>query len=99
MEIEGPVVNIGTNSLEINDPILGTITIVVNEFTRYEDEIDEDNRTFNFEDIVLNMNVEVKFYVDSGMENIATSAVSIKETALTLVCMSFAILVIVYLMK
>ncbi|WP_455219740.1 DUF5666 domain-containing protein [Kaarinaea lacus] len=73
MEIEGPVVNIGTNSLEINDPILGTITITVNEFTSYEDEIDEDNRTFYFEDIVLSMNVDVKFYVDSEMGNIATS--------------------------
>jgi hypothetical protein len=75
VEIEGPVVNIGTNSLEVNDSVLGTVTIVVDEFTSYEDEVDEDNRTFNFEDIVLepSMNVDVKFYVDSNMENIATS--------------------------
>ena len=71
VEIEGPVVNIGTNSLEVNDSVLGTVTIVVDEFTSYEDEVDEDNRTFNFEDIVLepSMNVDVKFYVDSNMEN------------------------------
>lgn len=73
VEIEGPVVNIGTNSLEVNDSVLGTVTIVVDEFTSYEDEVDEDNRTFNFEDIMTGMNVDVKYYVDSGMENIATS--------------------------
>jgi hypothetical protein len=73
VEIEGPVVNIGTNSLEVNDSVLGTVTIVVDEFTSYENEVDEDNRTFNFEDIMTGMNVDVKYYVDSGMENIATS--------------------------
>ena len=75
-EAEGEVtlVNKETNSLEINDGVLGTLTIVVNEFTRYEDETDEDNRTFNFLDITTAIEIEVKYYVDSGNgNNIATS--------------------------
>ena len=68
------LVNKETNSLEINDGVLGTLTIVVNEFTRYEDETDEDNRTFNFLDITTAIEIEVKYYVDSGNgNNIATS--------------------------
>ncbi|WP_455206557.1 DUF5666 domain-containing protein [Kaarinaea lacus] len=69
MEIEGSVVNVGNNMLTIDNTI-----VVVNAFTRYEDETDEHNRTFNFTDIMSGMMIEAKFYVDpeSG-NNIATS--------------------------
>ena len=76
MEAEGEVtlVDKESNSFELNDDVLGTLTIVVNEFTSYEDEIDEDNRTFNFDDIVQGMGIEAKYYVDSDNgNNIATS--------------------------
>ena len=69
MEIEGSVVDVGNNMLTIDNTI-----VVVNAFTRYEDETDEHNRTFNFIDIMSGMMIEAKFYVDpeSG-NNIATS--------------------------
>jgi hypothetical protein len=69
MEIEGTVASVGDNSLTI-----GSTVIMVGEFTMYEDEIDEDNRTFNFNDIMPGMDIEAKYYVDSDSgNNIATS--------------------------
>ena len=70
MEIEGLVASKGDNMLTI-----GTTVIMVNELTYYEDETDENNRTFNFSDIIPGeTTIEAKYYVDSGNgNNVATS--------------------------
>lgn len=70
MEIEGLVASKGDNMLTI-----GTTVIMVNELTYYEDETDENNRTFNFSDIIPGeTTIEAKYYVDSmSGNNIATS--------------------------
>lgn len=70
MEIEGLVASKGDNMLTI-----GATVIMVNELTYYEDETDENNRTFNFSDIIPGeTTIEAKYYVDSmSGNNIATS--------------------------
>jgi len=68
MEIEGTVTSVGDNMLTI-----GTTVITVNEFTSYEDETVEHNRTFNFSNIMPGMTIEAKYYVDAVDGNIATS--------------------------
>jgi len=70
MEIEGLVASKGDNMLTI-----GTTVIMVNELTYYEDETDENNRTFNFSDIIPGeTTIEAKYYVDSeNGNNVATS--------------------------
>jgi hypothetical protein len=69
-EIEGSVEFIGDHMLVLNDGA-NTVTITVNELTKYEDD---SNRTFNFSDIMLNMMIEAKYYFDSDLGiNVATS--------------------------
>ncbi|MGD8568388.1 MAG: DUF5666 domain-containing protein [Gammaproteobacteria bacterium] len=69
-EIEGNVDSVGNNSLVINDGVT-TVTVTVNELTKYEDET---NRTFNFSDITQDMTLEAKYYTDSDLGmNVATS--------------------------
>jgi hypothetical protein len=72
-EIEGTVQEINGTSLVIDDGINDPVTVVVNELTKYEDETDETNRTFNFSDIMRNMMIEAKYYVDPDGINVATS--------------------------
>ena len=80
MEIAGTVTAIGDNSLQITDDAqTSTLTVIVNQYTSYEDEVDSSNRYFNFNDITQDMHIEVKYYVDPDTGNVATS---IKKTTM-----------------
>jgi len=72
MEVEGTVTNIGSNTLTIDDSVI-PVSVTVNEFTSYEDDVDELNHTFHFSQITLGMQLRVKYFVNSDMVNIATS--------------------------
>jgi cytoskeletal protein CcmA (bactofilin family) len=76
-EIEGAVESIGDNMLTIT----GTV-ITVNEFTKYEDETDVHNRTFNFHDITAGMMIEAKYYVDPDSGDNIAIATSIEKVML-----------------
>ena len=74
MEVEGAATVVNGNTLSIFDTNSSTtVTVVVNQLTSYEDEVDEMNHTFNFGDITDGMNIHVKYYTDTNMVNIATS--------------------------
>lgn len=72
MEIEGTVTSIGSNTLTVDDGVMPVI-VTVNELTSYEDGVDESNQTFHFNQITLDMQVRVKYYVNTDMVNVATS--------------------------
>jgi hypothetical protein len=73
MEFEGTVTNAGDNSLQLTASDQSVLTVIVNQYTSYKDEVDETNRYFSFSDIMQGMDIDAKYYVDPQLGNVATS--------------------------
>jgi hypothetical protein len=73
MEFEGTVTNAGDNSLQLTASDQSVLTVIVNQYTSYKDEVDETNRYFSFSDITQGMDIDAKYYVDPQLGNVATS--------------------------